>query len=128
MNEKEKIIEIEKQVFFAYLKQIPEGQALNGWELLESLADALIENGIGDVSEWKHRAEVAEKNDKIKKVALHKICKKEAENGCPFGYNPEKCAKCMQTEEIWGCTENSTQCYYEKAIQQAEREIEEERK
>ena len=29
------------------------------------IADALIENGIGDVSEYKHRAEVAEKAGRI---------------------------------------------------------------
>lgn len=76
--------------------------------------------------EWKKRAEVAEINDKIKERALRKMCKKEAKNGCPFGDKPEKCAKCMQTEELLGCTENAAQCYYEKAIKKAKREIEEE--
>lgn len=34
---------------------------ISAWGADESLADALIANGIGDVKEWKRRAEVAEK-------------------------------------------------------------------
>ena len=33
---------------------------ISAWGDDESLADALIADGIGDVSEWKRRAEVAE--------------------------------------------------------------------
>lgn len=38
------------------------------------IADALIENGIGDIIEWKRKAEVAERNDKLKEKALNNAC------------------------------------------------------
>ena len=34
---------------------------VSAWGDDERIADSLIANGIGDVSEWKHRAEVAER-------------------------------------------------------------------
>lgn len=40
----------------------------------DDLATALIENDIGDIIEWKRRAEVAERNDKLKEKALNNAC------------------------------------------------------
>lgn len=65
----------------------------------------------------KHRAEVAER-------ALRRKCESEADSTCPCDENSDKCKVCA--EKRLCSTEYATQCYYEKAIHQAEREIEEE--
>ena len=52
MTEREKIIKIVQPY-------------ISAWGADESLADALIENGYGNVAEWKRRAEVAERAGKI---------------------------------------------------------------
>lgn len=72
----------------------------------DDLADALIEAGIGDVSEWKRRAEVAEKDLERHKRALCCACKASA---------------AVLTKELVKARVN---CFLRKA----EREIEEERK
>lgn len=64
--------------------------------------------------EAEHRAEVAEK-------ALRRKCESEADNDCPYDENSDKCKECA--EKRLCSTEYATQCYYERAIQQAEREI-----
>lgn len=59
MTEREKIIDITKVLFKNDLEY---GDYFEiDKEALDLLADTLIENGIGDISEWKRRAEVAER-------------------------------------------------------------------
>ena len=40
----------------------------------DDIANAFIKNEIGDIAEWKRRAEVAERNDKLKEKALNNAC------------------------------------------------------
>ena len=75
----------------------------------EILADALIANGIGDVSEWKRRAEVAER-------ALGFICDKAMKNHDIIVF-PEDGMQTKSKAELF------TYC-----IERAERELAEERK
>ena len=70
----------------------------------DALADALILEGIGDVSEWKHRAEVAER-------ALKLDCYDKARTCYP------NCGR-----------ERIRNVFYEEYIKQAEKELAEERK
>ncbi len=59
MTEREKIIEILKQT-----SDVWKDEKIYGYVVsidLGKIADALIEAGIGDVTEWKHRTEVAER-------------------------------------------------------------------
>lgn len=88
-----------------------------GMSVANAIADALIAAGIGDISAWKHRAEVAER-------ALRRKCESEADSTCPCDENSDKCKVCA--EKRLCSTEYATQCYYEMAIHQAEREIKEE--
>lgn len=60
------------------------------------------------------------------KRALIKKCESEADSTCPDGYNPAKCKECDEKDLC--STDYAAQCYYEKALQEADREIEEERK
>lgn len=110
MNERDKIIEIIKD-------KAKEPIIINGVYLdtfyieksaIDIIADALIKNGIGDVAEWKRRAEVAERNDKIKERALDK-----ASYTIAMTY----------TNSNW---ERNSKQFKDKYLQQAEREIEEE--
>lgn len=66
-------------------------------------------------AELCHRADVAEK-------ALRRKRESEADSTCPCDENSDKCKVCV--EKRLCSTEYATQCYYEKAIHQAEREIE----
>lgn len=61
MTEREKIIELLRDNRNYELRYYPDD---NNTEVVidyETIADALIAAGIGDVSTWKHRAEVAER-------------------------------------------------------------------
>lgn len=77
MNDKDKIIDIAKVEFDIQFGcgdyiEIGDKEAF-----ADSLADTLIENGIGDISEWKARTEIAER-------ALYDKCEKESiASGCP---------------------------------------------
>lgn len=81
---------------------------------IEHYAESYKEMLQEDLDKYKHRAEVAEK-------ALRRKCESEADNDCPYDENSEKCKECA--EKRLCSTEYATQCYYERAIQQAEREI-----
>lgn len=70
------------------------------------IADALISAGIGDVSEWKHRAEVAEA--KLKKIEYDKKL-------------------VDRVAEIYNNGEHTVDALYE-AFEKAENEMQEERK
>ena len=84
--------------------------------------DALIAAGIGDVSEYKHRAEVAEKetikygralyNLAVRYVSSAKICTIKADDGKTYLADKEICALYIIKDEI----------------KQAEKELAEERK
>lgn len=111
MNERDKIIEILKSNDKAFFEEkVIKGNSIHDNEFAERLADALLANGIGDVAEWKRRAEVAERNDKIKERALDK-----ASYTIAMTY----------TNSNW---ERNSKQFKDKYLQQAEREIEEERK
>lgn len=81
-------------------------------EAIADTVDALIAAGIGDVSEWKHRTELAEKMYSM----LRDIQVEKRRCGIPTGINclveNEDCAKCMDI-------------YY---VIEAEKELQEERK
>lgn len=49
---------------------------ISAWGADESLADALIENDIGDVEEWKRKAEVAER------ALIYAVCEYRCDE-CP---------------------------------------------
>lgn len=74
----------------------------------EALANVLISEGIGDVSEWKQRAEVAERKIKIRDIAL------------------------LEMAEIidWdrGTDDETPEEYVKYHLQKAEKELQEERK
>lgn len=117
MNDRQKIKEILKQaqdelhrMFYEGVMRVRNGELrsfstsdLNAIKPYDDIyADAFIAAGFGDVSEYKHRAEVAER-------ALENIVKQYwcAERGC------------NECEEKQGCTEGICSRY----IQHAEREI-----
>ena len=115
MNERDKIIEIINSI-------IPDRNVFYGEReyTVGDIADALLANGIGDVAEWKRRAEVAERNDKIKEKILREFAVQVSCKACPFRLrcNIEKPPQSNNDYEV--CRNNY--------IQQAEREIEEEMK
>ena len=137
MADREKIIKvIDAWASKAVITEIDGASVYNPYNA-SKLADALIEAGFGDVfekskafvyaneiayldnqlKEYKHRAEVAER-------ALRRKCESEADSTCPCDENSDKCKVCA--EKGLCSTEYATQCYYERAIHQAEREIEDE--
>lgn len=75
-------------------------------------ADALIAAGIGDVSEWKHRAEVAER-------ALYNSCCEQNKHWCA---QCDSFAECDTSNEV--CIEAKK--HAEELIKQAEKELAEE--
>lgn len=107
MNEKDKIIEVINSI-------IPGRNVFYGDReyTVGDIADELIKNGIGDVSEWKKRAEVAERNDKIKERALKNISRKYE---IMFGMS-----------ESENDLEEMAQSRFSEELKQAEHEIEEE--
>lgn len=62
MNERDKIVEIIRQSGYGYF--ITHDNA-DTEQSLQDTAKALIENGIGDISEWKEKLDIAEKAGKI---------------------------------------------------------------
>ena len=101
----------------------------------EYIANALVAAGIGDCAElldmWRalletqcKRTEEAEHRAEVAERALRRKCEIEADSTCPCDENSDKCKECAENRLC--STKYATQCYYEKAIQQAEREIEEE--
>lgn len=106
MNEKDKIIEIVNSI-------IPGRNVFYGEReyTVGDIADELIKNGIGDVAEWKRRAEVAER-------ALE------------YAVSEYRCDECPSIDcnaEIRGSQE-CVNLIAKTYKMQAEREIEEERK
>ena len=95
---KKKIIEILEETEYEWTEE------KNGYILqifYDKLADALIAAGIGDVSEYKHRAQVAENELKLYKLAV----------------------------KIWQERYSDIRCFnFNIALRQAERELAEEEK
>lgn len=118
MTEREKIIKVIDEWANKAVKanKFDGASVYNPYNAAE-LADTLVAAGIGDIREAEHCAEVAER-------ALRRKCESEADSTCPCDENSDKCRVCA--EKRLCSTEYATQCYYEKAIHQAEREIEEE--
>lgn len=97
--------------------------------IAEAVADRLYANGYGDVAEWKKRAEVAERNEKIKERALDKATE------LAYEYRTEadtlSCSSCPMFHIFDSCKERGlyVECskhWKEEILRQAEREIEEE--
>lgn len=108
MNERDKIIEVINSI-------LPGRNVFYGEReyTVGDIADALIANGYGDVSEWKRRAEVAER-------ALEYAVSEYRCDECP-------CIDC--NAEIRGsqeCVNLIAKTYKEEAERDIEREIEEE--
>ena len=102
MTEREKIIDITKVLFKNDLEY---GDYFEiDKEALDLLADTLIENGIGDISEWKAMAKKAETELEKYKRALSCACKVSA---------------AIPTKEL---VKARVDCF----LRQAEKEIEEE--
>ena len=102
---REKIVDVlsNMQNFGERLEQISQTGPLKIAKIIvsnEKIADALIAAGIGDVSEWKHRAEVAERA----LMYAIKIIIDTCESNLTYEY------------------------FYNKFLQQAEKELQEERK
>lgn len=85
---------------------------LGGEATANAIADALIAANIGDVSEWKHRAEVAERA--VRELAVQVGCK-----SYPF-----YCRCGIDSPNA----KNDYQECYEAILRQAEKELQEERK
>lgn len=89
-----------------------------------AIADALIVAGIGDVSEWKHRAEVAERAlDKATELAYTYRTQDDTLScsSCPFDSIFDRCKE-------RGLYEDCSKRWKEELLQQAEKELQEERK
>lgn len=89
----------------------------------ERIADALIAAGIGDVSEWKHRAEVAEiALDKAVELAYE--FRTEADtlscSSCPMFHIFDSCKE-------RGLYEDCSKRWKEELLQQSEKELQEEK-
>lgn len=137
MTEKDKIIEI------ILIADVTERTA-------DNIADTLIENGIGDIAEWKERAEVAEINDKVEEEYCP-ICKYKLRQ-CQCVYSgsahpdrskredvvkdhlylltPTQLKHLIELEKFWrtSYSDDEKTAIYEDLKRQAEKEIEEERK
>lgn len=81
-------------------------------EAIADTVDALIAAGIGDVSEWKHRAKIAERA--VREFAVQVGCK-----SCPF-----YCRCGIDSPNA----KNDYQECYEAMLRQAEKELQEEKK
>lgn len=82
-------------------------------ETAEYVAERLIAAGIGDVKATEHRAEVAEKA--LKRFAPVISCL-----GCPFRYACDEDLEIRHINNYFGCVQ--------KYLEQAEKELSEERK
>lgn len=102
MTEKEKIIEILKSSI-AWEYVLYKCKDILYENNFEQVADALIENGIGDIAEWKEKLDIAEKAGKIIQRDMYSV----------FGTNNLKIK--AQIDNLW-----------ELAKRQAKKEIEEE--
>ena len=128
MNERDKIIEIIRKRLTelsgsCQTDDIPldkkSAEIVKGFAY--ELTDALLKNGIGDVSEWKKRAEVESKiNNRQAEILADAAFTIECR--CTGLYDPE-CHICPSKSLD---SETANPCLIEKAKQQAEREIEEE--
>lgn len=129
MNEQElrdKIIGIVSDVSITGIKI---REILGGEAAANSIAEALISAEIGDVGEWKHRAEVAEKELLVyKEVAGAMLCEIECSNEgyCPEFYKDLECKNCTK-KKIYGNSAATSPCLFDKYIQQAEKELQEEK-
>ena len=88
------------------------------------VADALIAAGIGDVSEWKHRAEVAERAlDKATELAYEYRIEADTLScsSCPMLHIFDSCKE-------RGLYKNCSKRWKEELLKQAEKELPEERK
>ena len=104
---KKKIVEV---VLNSEITGIQIRAITGGYSMANNIADALIAAGIGDVSEWKHRAEVAE-------IALQYAVSEYRCDECP-------CLDC--NAEIRGSIE-CIDCICEEYKKQAEKELQEDK-
>lgn len=92
------------------------------YSIIKHMTDALTTEGIGDVSEWKHRAEVAER-------ALRNMASNYwgVECRCLGAYDWEECEKCKD-KYILAYENEAVDCLVKVHLEQAEKELKEERK
>ena len=98
---------------------------------IENIADALIAAGIGDVSEYKHRADKAERALHIlAKNALYSVMQSDgAFVKLCYGADTAKCNACNEkcsTDDV--TDEMLAECLVTESLKQAEKELAEERK
>lgn len=117
--------ELKKKILSIVRGAMIEADELPFIETTDNIADALIEAGIGDVKEAEHRAEVAERAlDKATELA--------------YEYRTEmdtlSCSSCPVFDDIFprckdrGLYEECSKRWKEVLIEQAEKELAEERK
>lgn len=127
MTEREKIIEILKQTSDLWKEEESHGYIVS--VDLGKIADALIEAGIGDVTEWKERAERMHKEALKQKQLIS-----DSKHSEDTLRNQLKCALDMvsrmehakRTLEILYMSGAITEEALRDAVKQAKREIEEE--
>ena len=98
---------------------------------IDKLADALIAAGIGDLSEYKHRADKAERALHIlAKNALYSVMQSDgAFVKLCYGADTAKCNACNEkcsTDDV--TDEMLAECLVTESLKQAEKDIAEERK
>ena len=98
---------------------------------IEHIADALVSAGIGDVSEYKHRADKAERALHIlAKNALYSVMQSDgAFVKLCYGADTAKCNACNEkcsTDDV--TDEMLAECLVTESLKQAEKELAEERK
>ena len=125
---KEKIVEILEETEYEWTEE------KNGYILqifYDKLANALIAAGIGDVSEYKHRADKAERALHIlAKNALYSVMQSDgAFVKLCYGADTAKCNACNEkcsTDDV--TDEMLAECLVTESLKQAEKELAEEGK
>lgn len=115
MTEREKMIEI---VLDTEITGIKLRNITGGISTANAIADALIEAGFGDVTEWKERAEKAERRAEVAMRALLDCMKDSRPAHCSIAI----CSKWTRCGDDT-CVETRRAIF----IEQAEREIEAEK-
>lgn len=122
--------ELKKKILSIVRGAMIEADELPFIEETEHIANALIAAELTFDGEWKHRAEVAEKELLVyKEVAGAMLCEIECSNEgyCPEFYKDPECENCTK-KKIYGNSAATSPCLFDKYIRQAEKELAEEGK
>ena len=89
--------------------------------IIKRMTDALLAERIGDVSEWKHRAEKTER-------ALRNMASNYwgVECRCLGAYDWDECEKCKE-KHILAYENEAVDCLVKVHLEQAEKELQEEK-